>query len=475
MRSLRALLQPVFLAGWCCVAIGAIWQIQMRPSESTLVMTAAVLLLTSLAVSRYVLKLSLTTAPMMYLSLLGLFHLGVVVPWTLGLYDIERTPWFVPYGLSKGLILIIYSILAYQLGLFAALIKDGHWIKPNVAYVSLEDTRVFIAGIALFIIGEIMFSIGLVQLDPAGYYRLSYSETFRLRAETDPRFFATGIMFSFIGLCMAVAGASRSRMRVVYVCAVVSFSTLFYLGFRGPALIAVLIVYAAAHKKGLRFPRWLPWATAAVLMVAVPVESVAREQPLNRYAILTSLRQMNILDGPAELGSAIRPLVETTALIGPGDYRYGSTYLRAIRGILPNIALHWEAPVTESLDELPPNQWITAIVDPWAHKNYGGIGFSGIAEPYMNFGLGGVIAYFLLLAFLLVRLEQVSIRSSYALAAWALVIGPLVVASTRNDSSNVVRPVVWGLICLGLVRATTLLSGWGKGRSLRSETEKEHA
>jgi hypothetical protein len=318
-----------------------------------------------------------------------------------------------------------------------------------------------------------MFSIGLIHLDPVGYYRLTYSETFRLRAESDPRFFGTGIMISFIGLCMAVAGATRNQLRFVFVCAGFSFLTLFYLGFRGPALIAVLIVYAVAHKKGIRSPRWLPWTAAAILMVAIPVASVIREEPLNRRGFAASLHQISLLDGPAELGSALRPLVETTALIGPGNYRYGSTYLVAIKGILPNIALRWEAPDSESTDDLPPNHWITAVVDPWTHRNYGGIGFSGVAEPYMNFGVPGVVIYFLFLAFLLVRLEQVSIRSSYALAAWALIVGPLIVSSIRNDFSNVLRPVVWGLICLALVRAIGSLVGRASGRALHSNILEE--
>ena len=473
MRHFRGFLWPVFFAGWICSAIGAIWQTQARSNDSALALTAATLLVASLAVSRYVLKLPFTAAPMMYLSLLGLFHLGLVVPWALGLYDIERIPWFVPRGLSEGLALIIYSILAFQLGLLAALGKEGYWKKSNITAFSNEDYTVFIAGNVLFLVGTIMFSIGLIHLDPVGYYRLTYSETFRLRAESDPRFFGTGIMISFIGLCMAVAGATRNQLRFVFVCAGFSFLTLFYLGFRGPALIAVLIVYAVAHKKGIRSPRWLPWTAAAILMVAIPVASVIREEPLNRRGFAASLHQISLLDGPAELGSALRPLVETTALIGPGNYRYGSTYLVAIKGILPNIALRWEAPDSESTDDLPPNHWITAVVDPWTHRNYGGIGFSGVAEPYMNFGVPGVGIYFLFLAFLLVRLEQVSIRSSYALAAWALIVGPLIVSSIRNDFSNVLRPVVWGLICLALVRAIGSLVGRASGRALHSNILEE--
>jgi len=92
------------------------------------------------------------------------------------------------------------------------------------------------------------------------------------------------------------------------------------------------------------------------------------------------------------------------------------------------------------------------MVDPWTYKNYGGMGFSAIAEPYMNFGLPGVVLYFIVLAFFLVWLEQLSIRSSYTLAAWALILGPLL-WTTRNDFSNFFRPAVWGLLALAAIRA----------------------
>jgi hypothetical protein len=287
------------------------------------------------------------------------------------------------------------------------------------------------------------------RLPSKGLDRLIYSVTFRLRAESDPRFFGAGMLIAFIGLCIAAAGSSRRQMRIAYWYTGVLFITLFYLGFRGPAITAALLVYAVAFKKGLRFPRWLPFAAAAVLLVTVPLMSIMREEPLNERSLGSSLSKINILDGPAEVGESIRPLVETADLIGPGNYRLGKTYLIAIKGILPNLAFRWQAPATESMDDLSPNHWITAIVDPWARKNDQGIGFSGVAEPYMNFGIPGVVIYFVLLAVLVVRLEQSSIRSAYALASWALIVGPLLLASTRNDYTNVLRPVVWGLFFLG--------------------------
>ena len=152
------------------------------------------------------------------------------------------------------------------------------------------------------------------------------------------------------------------------------------------------------------------------------------------------------------MGMSIRPLVETVDLMGAKDFRRGKTYLLGIEGIVPNLALRWEASSKEPEDELPPSHWITAMVDPWTYKNYGGMGFSAIAEPYMNFGVPGVVLYFIVLAFFLVWLEQVSIRNSYTLAAWALILGPLL-WTTRNDFSNFFRPAGWGLLTLVVVRA----------------------
>jgi hypothetical protein len=196
----------------------------------------------------------------------------------------------------------------------------------------------------------------------------------------------------------------------------------------------------------------------------------AREDPLNERSFTMSLKEFNILDGPAEMGATIRPLVETEALIGAMNYRYGKTYLTGLKGVAPNLALRWEAPATESIEDLPPSHWLIAVVDPWTYRNNGGMGFSAVAEPYMNFGIAGVLAYFFLIAFLLTRLERISVHSSYALASWALIIGPLL-WTTRNDFANFFRPAIWGLLCLGLIRVLsagyTLTSRAKGARQLR--------
>jgi len=408
--------------------------------------------LASLVFSRYILQVPLASGAMCYFILLGLFHLGLIVPWALGIYDISRAPYFSPYDLSRSIALINYSTISFQVGLVLALNfgkKRANLLRQFAT--DSENLEVYLAGCLVLTIGIIMFVIGLVGLDPLGYFRLSYSETFRLRAESDPRLFGSGITVAFIGLSIAAAGASRRRFRFVAAVGAIWLAGLMYWGFRGPALIAALIVYIIACKKGFRFSRWVRLLGGTSLLVILPVLHVSRELPLNDRLAHVSFDDINILDAPAEMGMSIRPLVETVNLVGPRDLRLGRTYWIAIKGIVPNLAFRWEASSAGSENDLPPSHWITAAVDPWTYKNYGGMGFSAVAEPYMNFGLLGVIGYFVLLSFFLIRLEQVSIRSAYALAAWALILGPLL-WTTRNDFSNFFRPAVWGLLTLAVVK-----------------------
>ena len=447
---------PICFVGLVCAALLAITQATLRGHDVAASITAGLLFIASLVFARYVLRIPWASGAMMYLLLLGLFHLGLVVPWALGIYDISRAPTFVPHALSRSLALIDYSLIAFDIGLILALYVGK--IQPNVLQQTIADSdsrEVFIAGCLLLAAGITMFMAGLIGLDPLGYFRLTYSETFRLRAESDPRLFGSGITIAFIGLSIATSGASRRHFRVVATVGAVWLIGLLYWGFRGLALTAVILMYIIARKKGLSIPRWTPISAILAILLILPVLRTAREAPLNERFSQLSLRDFNLLDSPAEMGMSIRPLVETIDLVGPNDFRYGRTYWIGIVGIVPNLALRWENLASQREEDLPPNHWITAVVEPWTYKNYGGMGFSAIAEPYMNFGVGGVIVYFLLLSYFLIWLEQVSIRNSYALAAWALVLGPLL-WTARNDFTNFFRSAVWGLLTLVGVKALSI-------------------
>lgn len=447
-------LVPVFAPLWACVAAFAVWQTTVRNNDTLAAIGAGALLAGSILFSRFVLKIPLASGSLVYLILLGVFHLGLIVPWAMGVYDLSRQPSFVPYGLSRAIALIDYAIVAYQAGLLVASGRRRQTSAAEKEESESENAEVYVCGLIWLAAGIAMFLTGLIGLDPLGFFHLTYSETFQLRAESDPRLFGSGITVAFIGLTVAAAGASARRFKIVAVVGTIWLAGLLYWGFRGPALIAITVVYITARKKGLRIPRWVPLLAAASLLFIIPILRVGRELPLQERFARASWADFHPLDAPAEMGMSIRPLIETVELLGPHDFRWGKTYWIALKGVVPNLAIHWEAAAAGNEEDLPPSHWITAMVDPWAYKHNGGIGFSAIAEPYMNFGVAGVLFFFLALAMGLVYLDRISLRGSYALAAWGLILGPLL-WTTRNDFSNFFRPAVWGLLSLLLVKSAS--------------------
>jgi hypothetical protein len=138
------------------------------------------------------------------------------------------------------------------------------------------------------------------------------------------------------------------------------------------------------------------------------------------------------------MGGSMRTLVETVRLVPEVTaYRLGRSYVDAAVRVVPNIGVSkaetdWTDPAT-----LPPNHWITYMVAPWAYAAYGGLGFSAIAEPFLNFGIAGVAGYFFALGALLGWLDVALTRrpSRRFLAITAVVFMPLLV-TVRNDFHN---------------------------------------
>jgi hypothetical protein len=92
------------------------------------------------------------------------------------------------------------------------------------------------------------------------------------------------------------------------------------------------------------------------------------------------------------------------------------------------------------------------MVAPWAYAAFGGLGFSAVAEPYLNFGVLGVAGYFFLLGATLGWLDRALTRgpSRRFLAITAVVFMPLLV-TVRNDFHNFLRPAAWGAAVVVLV------------------------
>lgn len=388
---------------------------------------------------------SLLSPAVLYLGVFGLFHLGLVVPWALGLYGQPLPPWFLTNRLTPALALVVLAIGFYLAGVL--------WTAqpPPPVPAVYTNSLLFHSGVAIYLAGCVLFVLGIRSFGGARFFDVGYSETYRLAAQFDPRMFGTSFTVVPIGLYLAVASFPLRRRAVVQAMTLAWVAGIFFLGFRGYALIPGLVALALLRERGCRLPRWGAAALVAVVLVAIPAARAVRDAGVRQRTLDGIPARLHPLDGVTEMGGSLRPLVHTLRYLETESWRWGHTYWQSLQTVIPNLAPRWQGAPYIPLDQLPPNHWLTAQAEPGMYLQYGGLGFSAVAEPYMNFGTAGVAAYFLLLGALLGRAAGFGSGRPATLALWAMVLGPLL-WTTRNSFEIFFRPAVWGLLTVWLLR-----------------------
>jgi hypothetical protein len=398
--------------------------------------------------------LPVSSPSLLFAAALTVFHLGLVVPWCLGWWTappwLESTP---PQWVARALLCVALAFASFEVGLLAGWRRLGRRTPASLAPV-LRVRRVpsafHTAGMAVALVAVLtafanVCTIGLHRFLETGY-------GYELYASTDSRFVQMGLYWLLpTGTLIALAGARPGAETVRALAgAAATILVLLWLGDRGGAVsfaASVLVVWT--YTRGA-LPLRTAMGTGLGLLFLLPTVGAVRLLPHNGVT-LAGIQQAAIEASPlgelAEMGATLRPLVDTLRLVpAQAPYRLGQSYFASARRIVPNVGLlpidaDWANPT-----ELPPNHWITYAVEPWTWAAFGGLGYSAIAEPYLNFGVPGVVAYFLFLGLCLGRLDLTlaggAPRRTLALAA--VVFMPLLL-TVRNDSSNFVRPAAWGV------------------------------
>lgn len=145
-----------------------------------------------------------------------------------------------------------------------------------------------------------------------------------------------------------------------------------------------------------------------------------------------------------DMGKSIQTVIYTKEVVPQKeDYRYGYTYIIASSVALPN--LFWDKHPAEVYGSL--GRWITKIVDPEFYDFGGALGYSCVAESYVNFGYVGLIIFPIILGFLLIKTEKFVYRinnpvyyASMAIVAFYILFYP------RGEFSEIVRGIVWYML-----------------------------
>ncbi len=388
------------------------------------------------------LRLGQLSPALVYLHVLAVFHLGLVAPWALHA-DWVRTPlWLARLELVEPLFLVQLAILGLFAGAaFASAASDP--ATPRRAYL---EHNIGLCHCGLAVIG-----VGLASLlwgaRSFGWERLlaaSYFDTYSLVQEYDPRFFITSLQVTPMGFYLFLAAAPRRWVMPGLAAGLAWTLAVFAFGYRGYALTPALTAVVLLHLRGVRLPRPALSLACAALLIAIPAGRAFRAERLADR--MTSGWSFNA--GPVaafeEMGGSLRPLAHTVELLAGESYRGGRTYLLALREMIPNVSSEWSGGAYIPLEDLPPSHWVTRLAAPWTYSRHGGLGFSAVAEAYMNFGRVGPLAVFALLGALLAWAERFARGRPTRLALWAVVFGPLI-WNVRNSAAVFARPAIWGV------------------------------
>ncbi|MBI3769831.1 MAG: O-antigen polysaccharide polymerase Wzy [Deltaproteobacteria bacterium] len=405
----------------------------------------------------------------LFMAALAVFHLGMIASVAAGL---DEPPFWLAAlserSVAAALLAIVLAFACLEIGLVLG------WGSTRPRPPSLRPiptapqtaSALHGGGLAAAAIAVAAAVANLATIGFDRFFEASYG--YELYATTDSRLLQMGFFWLLPAaslVCFAGARRGREARRALALVATTT-GLLLCAGDRGGAislLSGALVVWTTTRGP---LPRRIAVGAALAVLVLVPTIAAIRQLPRNAVD-LASIRDAASAASPlaalTEMGATFRPLVETMRLVPEAEpYRLGRTYLAAALRVLPNLGLSRADDDWRDPDELPPNTWITYTVAPWTFAAYGGLGYSAVAEPYLNFGVLGIATYFLALGVALgrfeVRFAQTPSRRMVALAA---VIFMSFLLTVRNDVQNFIRPAVWAI---GLIALIEVVHG---GRSVR--------
>lgn len=238
---------------------------------------------------------------------------------------------------------------------------------------------------------------------------------------------------------------------------VVFLAALLLQGDRGGFTLALLAV-AVVHHYWVRRVRW---REGVVLVVAALALYSGVRGFRGTHAIGGFVSEATSAAGYVhtfrEMGSTLDVLCRAMTLVPERhDWFLGSTYLWAAARALPNLTF------TPREWGFVSSVWVTRETAPEVFRQGGGLGFSVVAEGYINFGAYGAGLVLFLLGVLHGRAERALVGSRVAFWSCAayLVLEVALINHVRNTAVAYVRGFLWSGALLLLVYLAVEMPGW---------------
>jgi len=404
--------------------------------------------------------------------MLCIFHLGRIIPAAFGVFGLESwanspsAKWLEYAGWYTTLALASIGI-GTSIGCF---LKQSRFPNKKIKFSSDKTLSVaYWSGIGLFFAAGIFF--GMLIYSVGNLLNISRLDFFS--GSVKSRGLGTFLwVFPGAATLMIIGAQNKIQKITAFSLASIGFFVILFSGYRSTAFVPILVGVVLWVKTGHKLSKFLAVTMVVFVVVAIPV--IGKLRALGSYGEISqekiekTLQKSKTEKGIVEMGSSVGVLAEVLRLTPKTDpFRYGYTYIIAIKNSIPNLGtsisegdrkMALKANLTKNaLFELPPSDLITLRLFPDKFRNGEGVGYSAIAEPYINFGLTGVIFYFCLLGYLFYKFDSKNILYHPKLLIFSGSIYWCFVRTVRNDIGNFIKPMVFIIIILTIWRYSTKL------------------
>ncbi|HQH28118.1 MAG TPA: O-antigen polysaccharide polymerase Wzy, partial [Oligoflexia bacterium] len=202
------------------------------------------------------------------------------------------------------------------------------------------------------------------------------------------------------------------------------------------------------HRSIKRLPPFaLVFAGAVMVFLLFPAIALLRKDSgIDRYSIAAFGDALAHTSNPAiaaveEMGRSMATVAHTLELVPDvRPFDHGRSYLWALFTVMPGV--FWDLHPTTAAGV--PSAWLVETVSPWTAARGGGLGYSFIAEAYLNFGLLGGLAAIALTGFLFSSLFRWAEHSGNVVNL--VLIGcmlPPIMFYSRSEAALLVRYLTW--------------------------------
>lgn len=306
--------------------------------------------------------------------------------------------------------------------------------------------------------GWILFAVSLpffIQQSVQAYRIVSASGYLGLYADqlAHPRIGAAGtpaILANFFLPAAYFLLANKRASRWAHVVGLVSVlgyaGTEILLGLRYPAFMSLIILLWLLRISGRRVARGtIVWAGFVTLLISPAIgvfRGAAGAQRLDPQILLGAFNHVGnpIVNTVSEMGSTMQITGDTFLLVpSQRGYDWGMGYLGSLSSAFPNV--FWSVHPGHIYVY---GDWLTQSVIPLSYLQGIGLGFSYVAETYINFGLLLAPLMAILIGFLYARLSVWGSRSTDC-ARWAATACLCFGCSEwgRAEAFNVFRSFFW--------------------------------